>query len=275
MHLREHAPKRRNEEQEIDLGGDTGTSSDDNIEDETFVDPNVYRVKHNGKGLAMDDDDEDEDEEEALGGQERDEDDDPMDDDDDDGTCRLKVVKPIYMFPNKLVKYNGTGMPKKLQKLRDKDPYASERTATDRRFWATFQQDYYATVIIKKPKITHMAQYVDWTYMESKNDPIFTKLSTACGRQRLKELMGFRHDWNREIITHFYATVHVGHIESQRNMIRITNGNKHAIRFSQFLTLFGLGADDKDYPKLHNGGLLSQRLCISCILGIRGLMLVT
>jgi hypothetical protein len=37
MHLRERAPKRRNEEQEIDLCGDTGTSSDDNVEDETFV----------------------------------------------------------------------------------------------------------------------------------------------------------------------------------------------------------------------------------------------
>jgi hypothetical protein len=36
----------------------------------------------------------------------------------------------------------------------------------------------------------------------------------------------------------------------------MTNGNKHAILFSQFLTLFGLGTDDKDYPKLHNGGLL-------------------
>jgi hypothetical protein len=39
-------------------------------------------------------------------------------------------------------------------------------------------------------------------------------------------------------------------------MTWITNRNKHAIRFSQFLTLFDLGADDKDYPKLHNGGLL-------------------
>jgi hypothetical protein len=171
MNLRERAPKRINEEPEIDLGGDTGTSSDENMEDETYVDPNVYRVKHHGKGPAVDDDDEDdEDEEEDLSGQERDEDDDLMDDDDDDddGSCRLKVVKPIYMFPNKPVKYHGTGMTKKLQKLRDKDPYASKRTASDRRFWATFQQDYYATVIIKKPKITHMAQYVDWTYMESK-----------------------------------------------------------------------------------------------------------
>jgi hypothetical protein len=73
---------------------------------------------------------------EDLGGQKRDEDDDPMD---DDGSCRLKVVKPIYMFPNKLVKYHGTGMTKKLQKLRDKDLYVSERTASNRRFWATFQ----------------------------------------------------------------------------------------------------------------------------------------
>jgi hypothetical protein len=93
------------------------------------------------------------------------------------------------MFPHKVVNYHGIGMTKKLQKLRDKNPYASERTA---RFWATFQQDYYAIVIIKKLKITHLAQYVDWTYMESRNDPIFTKLSTVCGHQWVKELMGFR-----------------------------------------------------------------------------------
>jgi hypothetical protein len=160
------------------------------------------------------------------------------------------------MFPNKLVKYHGTGMTKKLQKLRDKDPYASKRTASDRRFWATFQQDYYATVIIKKPKITHMAQYVDWTYMESKGDPIFTELSTVCGRQRVKGLMGFRQDWNKEIIAQFFATVHFGYIESERAMTWMSNGNKHSIRCSQFLSLFALGTDDRDYPKLHNGGLL-------------------
>jgi hypothetical protein len=79
-----------------------------------------------------------------------------MDEDEDDGACKLKVVKPIYMFPHKVVNYHGIGMIKKLQKLRDKNPYASERTATDRRFWATFQQDYYTTVIMKKPKITHL-----------------------------------------------------------------------------------------------------------------------
>jgi hypothetical protein len=72
----------------------------------------------------------------------------------------------------------------------------------------------------------------------------------------VKELMGFRQDWNREIIAQFYATVHFGHIESERAMTWMTNGNKYAIHFSQFLTLFALGANNKDYPKLHDGGLL-------------------
>jgi hypothetical protein len=136
------------------------------------------------------------------------------------------------MFPNKPVKYHGTGMTKKLQKLRDKDPYVSERTASDRRFRATFQQYFYATVIIKNPKITHMAQYVDWTYMESKGDPIFTELSTVCERQRVKGLMGFRQDWNKEIIAQFYATVDFGHLESEGSMTWMTNGNKYSIPFS-------------------------------------------
>jgi hypothetical protein len=92
--------------------------------------------------------------------------------------------------------------------------------------------------------------------MESKNDPIFTKLSTVCGHPRVKELMGLRQDWNREIIAQFYAIVHFGCVEEERAMTWMTNGNKHAIRFSRFLSLFCLGPDDKDYPKLHNGGLL-------------------
>jgi hypothetical protein len=36
----------------------------------------------------------------------------------------------------------------------------------------------------------------------------------------------------------------------------MTNGNKYDIRFSQFLTLFGLGQEDRNYPKLHDGCLL-------------------
>jgi hypothetical protein len=65
--------------------------------------------------------------------------------------------------------------------------------------------------------------------MESKGDPIFTELSTVCERQRVRGLMGFRQDWNKEIIAQLYATVHFGHIESKRSMTWMTNGNKYPI----------------------------------------------
>jgi hypothetical protein len=62
-----------------------------------------------------------------------------------------------YIYPNRPVKYHGADMTKALKKLRDNDPCEEARTASDLRFWAKFQQDYYATMIIKKPKITHKA----------------------------------------------------------------------------------------------------------------------
>jgi hypothetical protein len=86
----------------------------------------------------------------------REEDVDAMDEDDDD-QGRLKIMPPTYIYPDRPVKYHGAGMTKALKKLRDKNPYEEGKTASDPRFWAKFQQEYYATVIIKKPKITHKA----------------------------------------------------------------------------------------------------------------------
>jgi hypothetical protein len=139
-----------------DLGGDTDTSSDDDVEDETFQGQFELR-RHRRIGSddiesdeAMDEDEEDEEEEEDV---------DAMDEDDDD-QGRLKIMTPTYIYPDRPVKYHGAGMTKALKKLRDKNPYEEARTASDPRIWAKFQQDYYATVIIKKPKITHKAMWI-------------------------------------------------------------------------------------------------------------------
>jgi hypothetical protein len=112
-------------------------------------------------------------------------------DEDDDDQGRLKIMPPTYIYPDRPVKYHGVGMTKALKKLRDRNRYEEARTASDPRFWAKFQQDYYATVIIKKPKITHKAQYVDWEHMARKSDPIFDDVINNCERQRVKALMGF------------------------------------------------------------------------------------
>jgi hypothetical protein len=113
-------------------------------------------------------------------------------------------------------------------------------------------------MIIKKPKITHKAQYVDWEHMARKNDPIFNEVISNCERQRVKVLMGFRWDWNKEIIAQFYATMHFGHIGTERAMIWMTNGQRYSITFPRFLRCFGIMAGDKDLRQLHDEGELDK-----------------
>lgn len=90
--------------------------------------------------------------------------------------------------------YHGEGMTRKLKKLRNVNPYDSDKIISDARFWDKFQQDFCTTVIIKKSKITHIAQYVDLGHTEQKNDPIFNEVISTCEQQRVKFLMGFRYD---------------------------------------------------------------------------------
>jgi hypothetical protein len=129
----------------LDLGGDTDTSSDDNVEDETFQ--GQFELKRHQE-VGSDDDDSDEAMDEDEDDEEEEEDVDAMDEDDDDHG-RLKIMPPTYIYPDRPVKYHGAGMTKALKKLRDKNPYEEARTASDPTFWANFQQDYYAIVIIK------------------------------------------------------------------------------------------------------------------------------
>jgi hypothetical protein len=94
--------------------------------------------------------------------------------------------------------------------------------------------------------------------MARKNDPIFNEVISNCERQRVKILMGFRQDWNKEIIARFYATVHFGYIGTERAMTWMTNGQKYSITFHRFLRFFGIMVGDKDLRKLHDEGELDK-----------------
>ena len=47
---------------------------------------------------------------------------------------------------------------------------------------------------------------MDWEYMVRKNNVIFNEVMAACADKRIKVLMGFKHNWNKEIIAQFFAT---------------------------------------------------------------------
>lgn len=97
---------------------------------------------------------------------------------------------------------------KKTEEARENNPYTVERNGDlDSRFWNAFQSDFYATAILskKKGKISKM-QFIDFGDLQSRDDHEFNAAIKACDRFELTEIMGFRHDWNKEILAQFHAT---------------------------------------------------------------------
>ena len=63
--------------------------------------------------------------------------------------------------------------------------------------------------------------------------------------------MGFRNDWNKEIVAQFYATVYFGYIDGERALFWMTEGTLYRIAYPQFASVFGFGQNDANRPKLH------------------------
>jgi hypothetical protein len=130
----------------------------------------------------------------------------------------LAIHRPVYTYKKIHVDYSKEKMVAAVKRNRDDDPYSQPRFTGDPRFWNQFQQDFYTTVILKNPKITHEAQWVDWEFMVRKRNEIFRQVLDACEDKGIKGLMGFKQDWNKEIIAQFYATVYFGQWKGERAM---------------------------------------------------------
>ena len=139
--------------------------------------------------------------------------------------------RPIRLGSRRCIDYSGSGMTREVKRLRKIDPYSEPKTSTDPRFHTQFQQDFYESVILSKGKIIAEAQWVDWDHMERENDPMFNEIINACASKRIKKLMGFRNDWNKEIIAQFYATVYFGYIDGERAMFWMAEGTLYRITY--------------------------------------------
>ncbi|RLN07656.1 putative copia-type pol polyprotein [Panicum miliaceum] len=135
----------------------------------------AHEVMHRpGKGPAQDGSGKEED---VAGAGDSDDDEGDGSEDEDAGDVEPPVInRPRYAFDRAPTNYFGDGMTETIKRLRRENPYSGPRTARDPRFWTPFQQDFHTTVMLKKSKITHEAQYVDWEHMDRKNDPSLLRL---------------------------------------------------------------------------------------------------
>jgi hypothetical protein len=92
-------------------------------------------------------------------------------------------------------------------------------------------------------------KYVDWAYFEKLNDPFFNQAIAKCKEFGLYDIMGFRYDWNEEILAQFHSSLYY----DARNIafFWINEGVKYGVDYLSFSRLLGLGSEDEKRDPIH------------------------
>jgi hypothetical protein len=153
-------------------------SEDDDVKDETYV-PSPRDHPHgrgkglasaSGSGAARDEEIEEEAEEDDGGDGEVEEE--IFDMEEINPPNYVHMGTPIFrrpLNPDWRAKVIYKGKTELVREKRKENPRLQAREATDYRFH-TFQQDLYESAIITKGKPVAISQWIDWRYMENKNE---------------------------------------------------------------------------------------------------------
>ena len=91
-------------------------------------------------------------------------------------------------------------------------------------FKKKFHQDFYESAILSKKYKIARSQFMDWQKLESMGDPIFNEIIDQCKAKHIYKIMGFRYDWNNEVIAQFYATCYFETIDDMQLVHWMTEG---------------------------------------------------
>jgi hypothetical protein len=106
-------------------------------------------------------------------------------------------------------------------------------------------------VIITKGKPVAISQWIDWSYMEKKNDRIFDDVVSACRAKHLMDVMALKKNWNNEVIAQFFATLFVEEHGGTSKLHWMTKGQWFEVSYAQFARLLGFGRNDANRIKIH------------------------
>lgn len=127
------------------------------------------------------------------------------------------------------------------------------------RFHTRFQEDFYETVIFSKANPVLVSQYIDWESMKKHNDPILNQIIDACTSRGLKTLLGYRRDWNVELIAQFFATAFFDERAEHRRNWELhwrLNGGDYSITYEMFAKVLGFSGNDLSHPRIHSEHVL-------------------
>jgi hypothetical protein len=93
-------------------------------------------------------------------------------------------------------------------------------------------------------------RYIDWKYYEDLNNSVFNSVIEKCKEVGLYDIMGFRYNWNKEILSQFHCSYYYNPYDN--TITWTTQGNKCTIDYMTFSRLFGLRSKDEDRTPIHN-----------------------
>jgi hypothetical protein len=90
---------------------------------------------------------------------------------------------------------------------------------------------------------------VDWAYFEKLNNPFFNQAIAKCKEFGLYDIMGFRYDWNEEILAQFHSSLYYD--ARKIAFFWATEGVKYGVDYMTFSRLLGLGSEDEKRNPIH------------------------
>jgi hypothetical protein len=138
-----------------------------------------------------------------------------------------------------------------LTSARTEDVYRYEKAENlERRFWCQLHQDFYSSVVLCKGKAPIVpCKFVDWAYFERLDDPFFNEAIAKCREFGLYDIMGFRYDWNEEILAQFHSSLYYD--ASKVAFFWTTEGVKYRVANITFSRILGLGSQDEKRNPIH------------------------
>jgi hypothetical protein len=91
--------------------------------------------------------------------------------------------------------------------------------------------------------------YVDWPYYEQSSYPPFKEVVAKCKEYGLYDIMGFRYNWNKEILAQFHASFYFN--EFSKTIFWTTQGQKYCVDYMTFSRLLALGSKDETRDAFH------------------------
>jgi hypothetical protein len=86
-------------------------------------------------------------------------------------------------------------------------------------------------------------------YFEKLNDPFFNQAIAKCNEFGLYDIMGFRYDWNEEILAEFHSSLYYD--ARKIAFFWTTEGVKYGVDYMTFSRLLGLGSEDEKRDPIH------------------------